>query len=203
MTTLLEKRLDQLLPRVTQKDFLNSEGIGNEIACYIFDYEASDELKVRKHLSWMIGRFKSHHSALNVLHLNLLDEVLRYLRDRKLFDRVLDMQSKKGTAAVLKALRGALAAERLRKAIEDKHHLSSHDLVIISGVGSIWPMMRVHGLLNSLHTVMGQTPLVLFYPGSFDGTALKLFGRIPTSVRSPTAKQYYRAFQLIPREAQK
>ena len=34
----LNTRLDRILPRITDPAFLSSEGIGNEIACYIFDY---------------------------------------------------------------------------------------------------------------------------------------------------------------------
>jgi hypothetical protein len=49
MTTTLANRLNQILPRVTSEDFLSSEGIGNEIACYIFDYPAQRELQVREH----------------------------------------------------------------------------------------------------------------------------------------------------------
>ena len=76
MTTTLTSRLNQILPRVTTKAFLSSAGIGNEIACYIFDYPAEEELKVREHIKMLMGRLESHHSALRVLHLNLLDVTL-------------------------------------------------------------------------------------------------------------------------------
>ena len=79
MSTTLTSRLNQILPRVTSETLLSSEGIGNEIACYIFDYPAEDELKVREHIEMMMDRFASHHSELRVLHLNLLDVVLAYL----------------------------------------------------------------------------------------------------------------------------
>ena len=44
MTLTLTDRLNLILPHITSKAFLSSEGIGNEIACYIFDYPATDEL---------------------------------------------------------------------------------------------------------------------------------------------------------------
>ena len=59
-------------------------------------------------------------------------------------------------------------------------------------------MLRAHSLLNCLHTVMEETPLVMFYPGTFDGTTLKLFGRSDTSQSRPGTKPYYRAFTLVP-----
>ena len=202
MSTNLTSRLNQILPRVTSESFLSSEGIGNEIACYIFDYPAQDELRVREHIQLMIGRLASHHSGLCVLHLNLLDVVLAYLQQRGLFEKALEMQATKGDDAVLRALQGPLTADKLRDFIAAEHQPAGHDLVLLSGVGSVWPMLRAHSLLNCLHTVMGQTPLVMFYPGSFDGTTLRLFGRVATSTSKPGTKRYYRAFMLVPgREA--
>jgi hypothetical protein len=198
----LTKRLNQILPKLTDKAFLSSEGIGNEIACYIFDYPASEELQVREHIVFMMDRIESHHKNIQVLHLNLFDIVIDYLSKRKLFDKALKMQTSKGDAAVLKALRGPLAAEKIRDFIASNYKLQDHDLLLLSGVGSVWPMMRAHSLLNCLHTVMGQVPLVMFYPGSFDGTTLKLFGQIATRTSKPGAKPYYRAFILVPTENQ-
>ena len=39
--------------------------------------------------------------------------------------------------------------------------------------------------------VMGQTPLVMFYPGKYDGQSLRLFGKLKNN-------NYYRAFKLVP-----
>ncbi len=200
MSSTLADRLKQIIATVTTETFLSSKGIGNEIACYIFEYPATDELKVRSHINCMMKRFQSHYKRMQVLYLNLLDVVVDYLKQRRLFKKVLEMQEIKDDVAVLKALRGPLGAEKLRDAIAESYSPSSYDLVLLSGVGSVWPMMRAHGLLNSLHTVMGQTPLVMFYPGSFDGTTFKLFGRFSSSHRSPDTGNYYRAFPLFPRE---
>lgn len=67
MSADITERLNRILPHVTSEAFLSSEGIGNEIACYIFDYPAAEELRVRQHLSWMMDRFKSHNKDLKVL----------------------------------------------------------------------------------------------------------------------------------------
>jgi len=198
MSTTLNDRLNQILPRITSDAFLTSEGIGNEIACYIFDYPAQEELQVREHIKMMMDRMASHHSELRVLHLNLLEVVLAYLEQRGLLNKALQMQEKKGDAAVLQALKGPLAAEKIRDFIAAEHTLADHDLFLLSGVGSVWPMLRAHSLLNCLHTVMGKTPLVMFYPGSFDGTTLRLFEQISSTTSKPGTKPYYRAFILVP-----
>ena len=198
MSATLTDRLNQILPRITSEALLSSEGIGNEIACYIFDYPAQEELKVREHIEMMMDRLASHHIERRVLHLDLLDVVLAYLHQRGLFDKVIKMQVPKGDAAVLRALKGPLAAEKLRDFIDAKYKPADYDLLLLSGVGSVWPMLRAHSLLNCLHTIMAKTPLVMFYPGSFDGTTLRLFGQIATSTSRPGTKPYYRAFILVP-----
>lgn len=65
------------------------------------------------------------------------------------------------------------------------------DIIFISGVGSVWPLLRAHNLLNSLHSLLGDKPVVLFYPGHYDGQAMSLFDKIPSN-------NYYRAFKLVP-----
>lgn len=200
MSTTLTNRLNQILPRVTSPAFLSSKGIGNEIACYIFDYPAKDELKVREHIKMLLARLASHHRELRVLHMDMLDVALAYLEQRELLAKALEMQATQGDTAVLRALKGPLAAEKLCEFIAAEHRPADHDLVLISGVGSVWPMLRAHSLLNCLHTVMGRAPLVMFYPGKYDGTTLRLFGQISPATSKAGTKPYYRAFTLIPDE---
>jgi hypothetical protein len=194
----LPDRLNQILPRITSQAFLSGEGIGNEIACYIFDYPPEYELEIRDHIEMMQSRLASHHSEVSVLHLNLLDVSMAYLERRGLLKKSLEMQTVKGDSALLKALSGPMAAEKIRDFIDEEHKPSEYDLVLLSGVGSVWPILRAHSLLNCLHTIMGNSPLVMFYPGTFDGTTLKLFSQIATTTSKPGTKPYYRAFTLVP-----
>jgi len=198
MSTSLNDRLNQILPRITSEEFLSSEGIGNEIACYIFDYPAEAELHVREYIGMLMKRLASHYGELRFLHLNLLDVILGYLEQRGLLEKTLKMQETKDAAAVLRALKGPLSAEKIRDFIATEHSPGDADLLLLSGVGSAWPMLRAHSLLNCLHPVMGTTPLVMFYPGTFDGTTLRLFGQVVTATSKPGTKPYYRAFLLVP-----
>jgi len=68
--------------------------------------------------------------------------------------------------------------------------LSQCDLILMSGVGNVYPWIRAHSLLNNLQQVTGNKPLVLFYPGEYDGQALRLFGKLG-------GNNCYRAFRLI------
>jgi hypothetical protein len=136
-----------------------------------------------------------------VAHVNLFDFILDYLRDRKLLDKSLELQRDKGDEALLKALRGVLHEEKVAHRFGEATNPEDHDLVLISGVGSVFPMLRSHTLLNNLHSIMGQTPLVLFYPGKYDGMTLRLFGKTGLSGGGEDQRRkpanYYRAFRLI------
>ncbi len=64
------------------------------------------------------------------------------------------------------------------------------DVLIITGVGKIYPFMRAHIILESIQPVFSDVPVVLFYPGTYDGQQLKLFGTIADG-------NYYRAFNQL------
>jgi hypothetical protein len=126
-----------------------------------------------------------------VKHVNLFHFVLDYLKSRKLLDKALQMQRDKGDEALKKALAGPLHESKLAAYFAEVARPDQHDLVIVSGIGSVWPLLRSHALLNNLQPVMGKTSLVMFYPGRYDGQSLRLFGKLKNV-------NYYRAFKLVP-----
>ena len=191
MSALLNERLNQILPKVTSDSFLSGSGIGNEIAFYIFDYPPEEELQVRDHIRFLLDQIPKRKPGLRLKHVNLFDFILDYLKSRNLMDKSLQMQRQKGDQALQKALSGPLHENKLAGAFAEVAQPDQHDLVFISGVGSVWPLLRSHSLLNNLHPIMGQTPLVMFYPGRYDGQSLRLFGKLKNN-------NYYRAFKLVP-----
>jgi hypothetical protein len=191
MSDALPERLNRILPRIVSDEFLSGSGIGNEIAFYIFDYPPEQELKVREYLPTLLDYIPRHKPDLRVRHINLFEFVLDYLKKRKLLDKAVLMQQEKGDEALKKALAGPLHETKLGGMFAEVVRPGDQDLVIITGVGSVWPLLRSHALLNNLHSVTGRTPLVMFYPGRYDGQSLRLFGKLKNN-------NYYRAFKLVP-----
>ena len=191
MTDRITDRLNKILPKITSKEFLQGYGTANEIAFYIFDYPPEEELRIREHIHFLIKHFPKQKPGSQIIHINLFDFVLEYLRDRKLLGKAVEMQQKKGDDALRKALKGPLNETKLASHFAEIVKPESTSLVLLSGVGSIFPLLRSHTLLNNLHSVMGNTPLVMFYPGRYDGQSLRLFGKLK-------GNNYYRAFRLIP-----
>jgi len=191
MKNSFEERLNQILPRITSDEFLGGHGLGNEIAFFIFDYPPEEELRVRKHIEFLLEHIPKQKPGLRVAHVNLFDFAIEHLKQRRLLDKTLELQKAKSDQYVLGHLEKILHPEKLAPLFAEQVQPEDKDLVLVSGVGSVWPLMRTHTLLNNLHPVMGNTPLVMFYPGKYDGQALRLFGKIKSD-------NYYRAFRLIP-----
>jgi hypothetical protein len=192
MTLSLEERLNQILPRVTSRDFLDSKGLGNEIGFWIFDYPPDREIDVRDFVgSTVLPALAKQVPPLRTATVNLLQLVTSLLEERKLLDKVMDMQSGKGDDSTLAALRSVLKEDKLAQKIAAQHDVPNLDLLIITGVGAVYPMLRTHTLLSALHPIMGNTPLLMFFPGRYDGHSLRLFNTLAED-------HYYRAFRLVP-----
>jgi hypothetical protein len=204
MSDPLTDRLNKILPRLVADDFLGGSGIGNEIAFYVFDYPPEHELRVREHIRSLLESISKKRPGLRVEHVNLFDFVLDHLKARRYLDKAVEMQKAKGDEALKKALAGPLHPEKLAPLFAEVARPDQHDLVLVSGVGSVYPLMRTSSLLSNLQRVMGGTPLVLFYPGRYDQMTLKLFGKLGLSAsyegagKARKSEHYYRAFRLVP-----
>jgi hypothetical protein len=190
MNEQLQQRLNKIPDIVLSDDFLKKKGLGGDLCFWIFDYAPENELQVREYIAFLNNLLSTKHNHLNVVNINLLEDMIAYLKERNLLDRAFDLQKKKGDEALLKALSGPLHMDKFVPFLLKHHNIKDQDLVLFSGVGSVWPLLRAHNLLNSLHADLGHVPLVLFYPGQYSGKDLTLFNRIPSN-------NYYRAFKLV------
>ena len=201
MSDPLTWRLNQILPKLTSDGFLKTRGIGNEIAFYIFDYEPEDELRVRDHIQFLVAHLPKNRPGMRVAHVNLFDFLIHYLKERNLLEKSFRLQRENGDDALLKALKGILHEEKIAQRFAGIAKPAEHDLILISGIGSAYPLLRSHALLSNLHAIMGQTPLVMFYPGRYDTQTLRLFGKTGLAGGSAEERKkktnYYRAFRLI------
>jgi hypothetical protein len=122
--------------------------------------------------------------------IDLFECVISLLEERGLLAKAFDMQMKQGDEAVLKSLRSVLKEDKLAARIVETGRCKDLDLLIVKGVGAVYPMLRTHTLLSALHPHMRDTPLLMLYPGRYDGQSLRLFSKL-------TDDNYYRAFSLV------
>jgi hypothetical protein len=119
------------------------------------------------------------------------------LNARGLLERTFAREKQVGADALRKTLAGPLSQDKIARFIAEQafkaNNQSNLDFLLLSGLGNAWPLVRGHELLSALQGVMGNTPLILFYPGSYSGRDLHPFGMIES-------RNYYRAFKLVPED---
>jgi hypothetical protein len=119
--------------------------------------------------------------------------MLNILKDKGYLEKVFQMEKTKGSEAIVnpikKTLRLTLPNDLVVASI--KSNITDGDIVFLIGVGKAFPFIRSHTVLNNLHSAI-NAPLVMFFPGTYDGLSLKLFDEIKDD-------NYYRAFRLIER----
>ena len=192
MTLSLEERLNHILPRITSRDFLDSKGLGNEIGFWIFDYPPEREMDVRNFVSGtVVPALGKQTPPLRCAVIDLFALVTALLQERKLLDKAIALQQSKGNDGALAALRSVLKEDKLAQKIASQHDIAALDVLVLTGVGAVYPLLRTHTLLSALHPIMGNTPLLMFFPGRYDGHSLRLFNTLAED-------HYYRAFRLVP-----
>jgi hypothetical protein len=192
MSNNFNERLNQILPKLTSKDVLENHGSGGEIGFWIFDYPPEEEGAMRAFLHDVVmPALAKHQPAVRAVDVNLFDLVIGLLEERKLLDKAIEMQRTQGDAKTLESLRRVLKEDKLAERLVSQHNVAELDLLLMWNVGAVYPMLRTHTLLSALHAHMKDTPLVMFYPGKYDGYSLRLFSKLKDD-------HYYRAFRLVP-----
>lgn len=188
------ERLDKILPKLQEKRFRENKGLGNEIGYYIFDYGPSDELIVREHIKYLKQKINNESSEINIKEFDLYEIMLEVLESKGYLNKVFDMEKQKGTEHILNAIKKTLRLTQNNDLVVEyiRDRVEKNDIVFLTGVGKAWPIIRSHTVLNTLHSVIDEVPLIMFFPGVYDGLELKLFDEIKDD-------NYYRAFKLIER----
>lgn len=185
------QRIDEILPKIVEPNFRKNKGLGNEIGFYVFDYDPEDELLVRDRTNFIREKAKSAY-GLNIVEFDLYEVILEILDYKGYLQKNFQMEEKRGSEQVFtatkKALRLTLDNDLVVQYIKDR--LDGSDIVFLTGVGKAWPIIRSHTILNNLHRIVEEQPLVMFFPGNYDGGSLMLFNYLKDD-------NYYRAFQLI------
>ena len=191
----IHQRLKALVTELQSPRLLKNQGNGNEIGYYIFDYDAEHEPIVQQFISELQPKLAVSQPPLNAVEINLYRVIMKILEDRNLLQRAFDLEAKKGNTDLAKTIKPVVRPDKVVEKIQELVQ-GNEDLIFITGVGASWPIMRSHTILNNLHPVLDRTPVVMFFPGSYDGQELRLFDTFKDD-------NYYRAFPLIPRRSDK
>ncbi len=194
----IKERLDEIKNIIEKDAFYASSSLGGELNFHIFDYEPQDELKVRDYVRTLLDSYSHENSKVKPIEFDLFELILEILKEEKignnlLLDKAIEIEATSGTDRLIKALSPIFKPENITKIIKSK--ISNQNLVLLTGVGKAYPLLRSHTILNNLHSVLDNMPVIMFYPGSYDQKELSLFkSDIFEGIRDDN---YYRAFRLV------
>lgn len=190
--TDFNERLDKIRDRISDKDFLANRGVANEVRYYVFDYEPCDELIIRDKIRELKRQNNPEADGFQIMEYDLYEMVIQILEEKGYLDKCIRFEEQKGMeylyTAVTKMLRLTNDDNRIVGRILE--NTPPNAVVFLTGVGKVFPFVRAHNIMNNLHQVLDRVPVVMFYPGKWNGQSLSLFGTISDG-------NYYRAFPLI------
>lgn len=185
------ERLDKILLTIEKKEFMENKGLGNEIGFYIFDYEAKHELLVRNHIKSIKKRVNKENSNIRIKEFDLYEIMIEIIEEKGYLEKLFKMEEEKGTEKIIKPIKTTLRLTQKNDLIIDyfNKRVEEKDIVFITGVGKVWPIIRTHTILNNLQPLI-KVPVVAFFPGKYNGLEIHLFDKIED-------ENYYRAFRLV------
>ena len=182
----IKERLDLLKTRIQTRDFLEGKGLSNEVNIVMFCYDTKDEMTVR-HFIEQTSTDQSLECNLKVC--NLYEIYLSLCEDLDILDAIPDMEESEGSIYLLEQLHSAIGNDAFIEKMQYGDHKLG-DVMMLTGVGEVFPFMRVHKLLEAMQPYFSDIPIIVMYPGKFDGHSMQLFSKLKPN-------DYYRAFNVI------
>ena len=182
----INERLDNLKTAIQKPEFLEGRGLSNEVNIRIFCYDPSEEMTVR-HFTRQLMTDQSMNCHL--IEYNLYEVFLSICEDKRIANAIPAMEDKKGKGFI----REQMSRMANNTAFVNKMKYAPHeagDVLVITGVGDAFPFIRVHDLLNAMQPEFPDVPVLVMYPGNYDGRDVQLFNCLK---KNP----YYRAFNVI------
>ncbi|MFA5923250.1 MAG: DUF1788 domain-containing protein [Methylococcaceae bacterium] len=194
----IQESFDHLLTVLSGKRFLQKEGLGNEVPFFICPFDVSVSVEVARLQKQLVNRLEK--TGIRVLEINLYDLSIEILKDRGIWEQVIEIESGVSKDELKELLQGVLDPEaNLVPAIATKLKNNELEMLFLTGVGEVFPFIRSHHVLNNLQSTAKEKPTLMFFPGTYthslaSGASLDLFERLHDD-------KYYRAFNIFHCEA--
>ena len=188
----LDERFDRAEAIIRKPSFRENKGLGNEVGYYIFDYPAEQELLVRERIAYMKRKNEQSQDEYRIVEFDLYNIIIDILQQKGYLEKCCEFEQKRGFERITKAVGNMLRITAKDSMIVNyiEENTPEKSIVFLTGIGKCYPILRAHTVLNNLHQVIDHVPVVMFYPGKYDGQELVLFSEIKDD-------NYYRAFRLV------
>jgi hypothetical protein len=184
----IAEKFKNLYSKMTTDTFLSRSSLGGEIPFWISPYNPEQELEITKSIKSLKNKLETQ--GLVILELNLFDISIELLDEHlgkgEIFKLEQDMDKDEFKSAIQSVLDiNEVFMPYLKNLIDS----SNAQIYFITGVGTCFPFLRSHNVLNNLQNIAKESPTVMFFPGKYNGTSLELFGLLKDD-------NYYRAFNI-------
>lgn len=194
----MQERLQHLFTVISSRRFLSKQGLGNEVPFFICPFKAEEAVEMERLRGQLINRLAL--AGIQILEINLYDLSIEILKERGIWEQILEEENSFGKEQLKELLQGVLDPEtHLIPAIAAKLASADFEVLFLVGVGEVFPYIRSHNVLNNLQSTAKEKPTVMFFPGDYthsvvSGASLNLFARLHDD-------KYYRAFNIYHCEA--
>jgi hypothetical protein len=194
----MQARLQHLFAVISGQRFLKKQGLGNEVPFFICPFKPEETVEMERLQRQLINRLDQ--AGIQVLSINLYDLSVELLKERDIWNQLLEMEASIPKEQLMELLQGVLDPENhLAPAIAARLADTEFDVLFLSGVGEVFPYIRSHNVLNNLQSTAKEKPTLMFFPGDYvhsveTGASLELFARFHDD-------RYYRAFNIFHCEA--
>ena len=190
----IEQRLDILEEKMRSETFRKNTGLGNEVGYYVFDYDPHQELIVRQRIHDLKNSNTNLKFGYELIIYDLYELMLKLLEEEEVLEDLKDLEEEEGTEYVFAAIADTLRFDEKDSLIINYiiDNTPEDAVVFLTGIGKCFPILRSHKILNNLHQVMDHCPVVMFYPGRYNGNSLNIFNEMKED-------NYYRAFPIVER----
>lgn len=182
----LQARFDRLEALLSDRAFLENRGLSNEVGLHVFAYPPEEEEAVTDLLRQLGAK---QGTPFRIVECDLYRIFLDICEEKRILDKIPDMEARRGREALREQLQRIATPQLFVRHMEYAPHQPG-DVLVITGVGRVYPFTRAHSILENLQHLFRDIPVVLFYPGVYNGQSLHLFDKFQEA-------NYYRAFNMI------
>lgn len=182
----LTDNLKQITARLSEENFLTNKGLSNEVGIHVFCYPPEEEMTVRAFFEALKNQAGQPY---RLVERDLYKIFLQICEEKRILKSIPNMETRKGKDYLSEQLQKVATPEAFVEKMKYGPH-EKGDVLLITGVGKVYPFMRSHKILDNIQHIFSDIPVLMLYPGTFNGQDLDLFGRFLDG-------HYYRAFNLL------
>ena len=182
----MDSMFDSIFNKLSSPEF--GENLVGELPLYIQPFPPEHQGLIDEGVSRLIKRLE--RKGLSSVSINLYTFSMEILEEEGILETILEDEKSIPRDDIMSTLDSVLDVNAtIIPGIQERIEEANPDFVFITGIGSVYPFLRAHAILNNIDSLTENSKLIMFFPGEYDKRQLKLFNRI-------SDENYYRGHNL-------